>query len=107
MEEEHLATSRRAQPWTRLEDYFVALARRRTARRARAAGPRTQPDAPRFSLSTLPFLMLIAGLAVLAVAIAVAAWPGSRPPPKQEVAIHEEGRAAKGWLDEAKKEMRR
>jgi hypothetical protein len=50
---------------------------------------------------------LIAGLAVLAVGIAIAAWPGSRPPPKAEVAVHEQGTAAKGWLDEAKKEMRR
>ncbi|HEX6741789.1 MAG TPA: hypothetical protein VF079_08365 [Sphingomicrobium sp.] len=93
--------------WTRIEDYFEAMARRRTARRSRALRPRTEPEAPRFSLSTLPFLILIGGLAVLAVGIAVAAWPGSGPPPRAAAAAeHEQGFAPKGWYQDAEKEMR-
>ena len=93
--------------WTRVEDYFEAMARRRTARRSRARRPRTEPESPRFSLSTLPFLVLIGGLAVLAVGIAVSAWPGSQPPPKAQAAgRHEPGVAPKGWFQEAQKEMR-
>lgn len=93
--------------WTRIDDYFLSLARRRTARRARAVPPRTQPEAPLFSLSTLPFLILFAGLAILAVGIAVSAWPGSQPPRKAPAAPqHERGVAAKGWFQEAQKEFR-
>ena len=93
--------------WTRIDDYFESLARRRTARRARALPPRTQPEAPLFSLSTLPFLILLGGLAVLAIGIAVAAWPGSQPPRKAPAAAQpERGVAAKGWFQEAQKEFR-
>ena len=38
--------------------------------------PRTRPETPRFSLSTLPFLALLAGLAELAVAVVVGALVG-------------------------------
>lgn len=92
--------------WTRVDDYFEALARRRTARRARAVPPRTEPEAPRFGLSTLPFLILFGGLAILAMGIAVSAWPGGHLPPKAEAAgQHEPGFAPKGWFQEAEKEM--
>ena len=91
--------------WTRVDDYFAALARRRTARRARAERPRTEPEVPRFSLSTLPYLALMAVLAILVVAIAIAAWPGSQPRPKPTQLAHEQGVAPKGWLQEAEKEM--
>jgi hypothetical protein len=96
-----------AESWTRLDDYLASLARRRTARRARTPGPRTEPEAPHFLLSTLPFLALIAGLAVMSVAIAIAAWPVRQPvtaadrPPAREL-----GTAAKGWFQEAQKEFR-
>jgi hypothetical protein len=94
--------------WTRIDDYFEAMARRRTARRSRGLRPRTEPEVPRFALSTLPFLILFGGLAVLAVAIAISAWPGSQPPPKaQAAARHEQGFAPKGWFQEAQKEFRR
>ena len=93
--------------WTRIDDYFETLARRRTARRSRGLRPRTEPEAPRFSLSTLPFLALIAGLAVLAIAIAIAAWPGGQPKPRPQAGNHEQGVAPKGWFQEAQKEMRR
>jgi hypothetical protein len=93
--------------WTGLDDYLASLARRRTARRSRTPGPRTEPESPRFLLSTLPFLALIAGLAVLSVAIAIAAWPVRQPISRRiTVAAHELGTAPKGWFQEAKKEFR-
>lgn len=93
--------------WTRIEDYFESMARRRTARRSRGVRPRTEPEVPLFSLSTLPFLILIAGLAVLAIAIAVSAWPGSQQRPQGQAASrHEQGVAPKGWFQEAQKEFR-
>jgi anti-sigma factor RsiW len=92
--------------WTRPDDYFEALARRRTARRNRGEhNRRTQPEAPRVWLSTIPFLALIAALGGLAIAIMVAAWPGRplrHPPPRQP----EQGIAAKGWFQKAQREFR-
>ena len=93
--------------WTRIEDYFESLARRRAARRSREFGTRTQPENPRFVLSTLPFIALFIGLAVLAIGIAIAAWPGSQPAPKPPAGKQEPGIAPKGWFQEAQKEMRR
>lgn len=91
--------------WTRVDDYFESMARRRTARRARGPRPRTEPEVPRFSLSTLPFLILIGGLAVLAVAIAISAWPGSQPRPQAHAARHQQGVAPKGWFQDAQREF--
>ena len=56
-------------------------------------------------LSTLPFLALIGALAILAAAIILAAWPGrtSRRPAAGTV---EQGTAAPGWFEEARKEFR-
>jgi hypothetical protein len=82
------------------------MASRRTARRRRQPNPRTQPEAPRLLLSTIPFLALIAALGVLGVAIMVAAWPGSQPAPRPKPAQHELGVAPKGWLQEAEKQFR-
>ena len=106
MDKERLAGTR---AWTRVDEYVAALARRRSAaRRRRAEQPRTEPVAPRFSLSTLPFLALLGALLVLSVAIIVLAWPGNQPQPKpKQLASHEQGYAPKGWLQEAEKEMRR
>ena len=98
-----------AETWTRAEAYFASLARRRTARRSRAAeNRRTTPEAPRIMLSTLPIMALIIGLAVLAIAIAIAAWPSSQqtPQPKARPEPREIGTAPKGWFEEAKKEFR-
>lgn len=97
----------RLRSWTRIDDYFEALARRRTARRAPRFAIRTEPEAPHFTLSTLPFLALFVGLAVLVVGIAVSAWPGGQPQPRPRAAQHEQGVAPKGWFQEAEKEMRR
>lgn len=92
--------------WTRPEDYIGALARRRTARKQREPKVRTQPETPRLLLSTLPFLALLAALAVLTVAIMVTAWPGSQPVPRTLLAQREQGVAAKGWFQEAQREFR-
>lgn len=95
-----------AQRWTHAEAYIEALARRRTARRSRQPGQRTQPEAPKMLLSTLPFAVLILVFAMLIVVFAVAAWPGSQPHAKPRPAAAQPGTAAPGWLDEAKKDMR-
>ena len=107
MDKERVETERDAPSWTRIDDYFTALARRRTARRQREPRLRTQPEAPRFSLSTLPFLALIGALFVLTIAIVIAAFPGAWPQHKQKAATHELGTAEKGWFQEAEKEMNR
>jgi hypothetical protein len=97
-----------SETWTRAEDYIGALARRRTERKKREPKlGRTEPESPRLLLSTLPFIALMAALAVLAVAIIVTAWPGNRPTSKMQPAQHQQGYAAKGWFQEARREMRR
>jgi hypothetical protein len=95
--------------WTRPEDYLGAMARKRTARqRARRERGRTEPEMPRLLLSTVPFVMLIALLGVLTVAIMITAYPGNQPPPAQpRLAAAEQGYAPKGWMQEAQKDMRR
>jgi hypothetical protein len=92
--------------WTRAEDYFRAMAIKRTARRARGGKPRTQPEAPRLLLSTLPFLALLIVLAVLSVAIMIIAFPGNQPRRQTRAAAeHEQGVAARGWYQNAEKEF--
>jgi hypothetical protein len=95
--------------WTRPEDYVEALARKRTYRREKERRQgRTEPEAPRLMLSTVPFLALLALMGVLAVAIMVLAFPGSQPQPKApEVAQKERGVAQKGWFQEAQKQFHR
>lgn len=93
--------------WTRPDDYISAMARHRTERRKREPSvKRTQPEAPRLMLSTLPFFAVLAALAVLAVAIMITAWPGSQPQPRSHPTEHQQGVAPKGWFQEAQKEMR-
>jgi hypothetical protein len=94
--------------WTRAEDYVGALSYGRNARRRRADAHRlrTEPEAPRLLLSTVPFLALISVMGILSVAIMVAAIPGSEPaaapraPPPRELGV-----AQKGWLQEAQKDF--
>lgn len=94
--------------WTRAEDYLGAMARKRTFRKGRSGGTRTQPESPRHSLSTIPFLALISLLAILAVGIMVAAVPRPHPALKRpQVAEKQPGVAAKGWFQEAEKEFHR
>jgi hypothetical protein len=98
--------SRPPRDWLRVDDYMESLARRRTARRSRMPRPRTQPEAPRVLLSTLPFVALMVGLAVLTLAIVIAAWPHgpAAHAPKAEQA--QPGTASKGWFQEAEKQFR-
>ena len=91
--------------WTRAEDYVAAMARRRTARRNRAAMPRTQPESPQLLLSTLPFLVLMTAMLVITVGIVSLAWPGTSQPTAQRPAVHEVGTAAKGWFQEAERDF--
>lgn len=85
--------------WTRLDDY-LDLARlwgRSGERHRRRLKPRTEPSAPRLlSLGMLPFVLLMAGMAVLAFLVIIAAVPGKRtpdrPPPEPEA-----GTAPPGW----------
>lgn len=104
MDEKHLARSSR---WTSIDNYLVGLARDRRERDRRRPGPRSEPEAPLFSLSALPFLALLAGMAVLMVGIFAAAWPSAPPQPKPEAhaAAKVPGTAGKAWWQEAKKEM--
>jgi hypothetical protein len=107
MEKERLASPRPVRDWTRADVYFGTLARRRTARKARSPeGHRTQPESPRFVLSTLPFLALICAMAVLAVGIAIAAMPVAERKSEPQIAQRELGTAPKGWFEEAKREFR-
>jgi hypothetical protein len=93
--------------WTNAETYVGALVRTRSFRRAHRETPRTQPESPRLLLSTVPFLVLLGLLAVLAVAIMVLAFPGRQPVVKPKPAVNEQGVARRGWFQEAQKEMHR
>jgi len=54
-------------------------------------------------LSTLPFVALLAGLALLALAIALVAMPRSgHPPTEREPPQRELGTAPPGWLERSK-----
>ena len=93
--------------WTSVENYFVALARRRTARHkreGRRGGGRMEQDGPTPTLGTIPFIVIMAAFAVLVVAIASLAWPRhEQPKPKKPQS--EVGYAPPGWLERAEKEM--
>jgi hypothetical protein len=93
--------------WTRADDYVAAMARKRSARRGRASKQAAEPEAPRSLLGTMPFLVLIALLGVMAVAIMVLAFPGSQPEHKPTPpGSHEIGTAGRGWFQEAQKQFR-
>ena len=91
--------------WTRVEDYVGAMARKRTFRRGQKPGERTLPESPRLLLSTLPFIAVIAMLAVLAAGIMVAAFPLTQPQVKPTQVEREQGVAPKGWFQEAQREF--
>jgi len=93
--------------WIKPETYLSALVRTRSFRRAHREKPRTQPERPRLLLSTVPFLLLIAQLGVLAVAIMIIAFPCNQPVQKPKPTPHEQGIAPRGWFQEAQKEMHR
>ena len=94
--------------WTQPDAYLGAMARKRTFRRSRDDRRRTQPESPRALLSTVPFIVLIAFLALIAVSIMITAFPGSQPRPQpRQVAAHEQGVAERGWFQRAEREMHR
>jgi hypothetical protein len=95
----------RTDRWTRIDMYLEALAHRGSVRRRRYA-QRTEPEAPRLMLSTLPFIAIMLVLAVLMVLFAVAAWPPSQPEFPDRPQPREIGTAQRGWFQEAKKEFR-
>ena len=87
--------------WTKLEDYLDLgrLWRRAGRRHRRRMRPRTELSAPRLlSLGMLPFVLLMAAMALLTILFVIAAVPGRRypqpPPPPPEA-----GTAPAGWLD--------
>lgn len=98
-----------ARKWTNAEDYIEGLIRLRRNRTARGkAVARTEPEVPRLLLSTVPFAALLAALGMLSVAIMIAAWPVREASgTKQDAAQLERGVAAKGWFQEAQKDMHR
>ena len=80
--------------WTRLDDYLDLgrLWGRSGERHRRRLKPRTEPSAPRLlSLGMLPFVLLMAAMALLAFLVILAAVPGKRypdrPPPAPEAEI--------------------
>ena len=105
MADERPPAQNEARPWTRIDEYIASLARIRSARRAHSFTPRTQPEEPRFILSTLPFLLLMAALLVIGIAIFLAAWPGGRPQPAPKPDVEEQGVAKRGWLEDAEREF--
>ena len=107
MKKDGLAPPPSARAWTRIDDYVANMRGMGSAsRRRHRLEPRTQPEHPRFMLSTFPFIALIAVFGVMTVVILIAAWPGREHPVHPRVAAHEVGTAAKGWFQEAKREMR-
>lgn len=109
MAEDEPLSRQDARPWTRIDEYVVGLARLRSARRrSLAIKPRTQPENPRFMLTTLPFMALMGGLLVLAAAVIFSAWPGDdQPPSRPAVEAREQGVAPRGWFADAEREFKR
>lgn len=105
MDKSHLAAANRPR-WTRIDVYLEALARRGAARRRRLVAARTEPEAPRLMLSTLPFLVTMIVLALLVILFAVVAWPASQPEFRPKPEQQELGTARRGWFQEAQKQFR-
>ena len=87
--------------WTKLEDYLDLgrLWRRAGKRHRRRMQPRTEQSAPGLlSLGMLPFVLLLAAMALLSILVIIDAVPGKsyqdRSPPPPEA-----GTAPAGWLD--------
>jgi hypothetical protein len=53
----------------------------------------------------LPFLILLGALAVIAVGIMIAAFPGTQAQPRPKPPPREIGVAPKGWLKEAEQQF--
>lgn len=57
-------------------------------------------------LSTLPFLLLMIALILIAIAVFFVALPGSAPKRDAVPKAQEEGTAPRGWLEDAEREFR-
>jgi hypothetical protein len=88
--------------WTRLEDYvdLRRLRRRAAATLNRRMRPRTVAPVAHWLISTLPFVLLMAGLAAMTLWIMIYAAPGvGRPDRQAEPQPREIGTAPPGWID--------
>jgi hypothetical protein len=105
MNKEGLAPPAAARSWTSIEAYLRPMRRRRRGLAAR----RNSRGAPHPLLTTAPYLALLPGFMVLAIANAVSAWPPSQPKlvVPQTSAAHEIGTAPKGWFERAKRDFHR
>jgi hypothetical protein len=102
-------TAPAARRWTQANDYVEAFGRRgrRSFRQRHRPSERTEPETQRLLLSTIPFLALLAALAVLSAAIIVTAWRGQdAQPAASPLPQHERGVAQRGWFEEARKQFR-
>ena len=89
-----------ARHWTRIDEYLAAMRWRGAAyrrRRRSRVGYEAEPE--RLLLGMVPFLALIIGLAVIAVAVFIAAWPGGRDERAGQPEEREIGTAPPGWID--------
>ena len=96
----------KARAWTRPEDYWPTRRPARSGKpaksRRRRGGDQGDPiEGGRPSLTFIPYVLVLAGLAILAVTIMIMAWPGRRaapPPPPAHATTVDVGTAPKGWL---------
>jgi hypothetical protein len=89
-------------PWTRIDVYLRSLQRRRSHSRRKLSARLSKEEEPsRLLSSSLPFVALILGLALIAFAIFSLAAPGMlSQQPKPEPKPRELGTAPPGWIDE-------
>jgi hypothetical protein len=100
-------TAPAARKWTQADDYVEAFGRSRSFGRSRRPGERTESETQRLWLSTVPFLALLAALAVLSAAIMITAVRGQdAQPAARQIPQHERGVAQRGWFEEARKQFR-
>ena len=90
-----------ASRWTGIRAYLRPL-RSRSAARRRLSARLADPEPPRVLLSTLPYVAVIIGLALITIAIVSLAVPGqyretTRPAVTAEPA--RPGTAPPGWID--------
>lgn len=86
--------------WTRIDDYVAGMRWRSSAHRRRNRRPPGHHAEPeQLLLGMVPFLIVIAGLAVIACAIFVTALPGGLSESRAKPAQRELGTAPPGWID--------
>lgn len=92
----------RVAAWARIDDYLVAMARRRAAIRKRAGTHRFHREQPPTILAALPFLALLGGIGIITVGVMIAAWPGGRVRTDTAASPPADPATARpGWLERA------